>query len=149
MTVPSTPVPPRSEIKPEHTWNAPSVFSSDEAWEAELRGALAKLSELDKYRGHLSDGAATLAGARALIDELVLRAGKVYVYANMAHRVDTTNQAASKMYSRALGLFGQVAAAAAVFDPELLAIGQAKLQEMLRVEPRLPGSGDHEDARFR
>jgi oligoendopeptidase F len=147
--VPSTPVPPRSEIKPEHTWNATSVFASDEAWEAELKSVLAKLPALDQYRGHLSDGAVTLAGARVLIDELILRAGKVYVYANMAHQVDTANQAASKMYSRAFGLFGQVAAAIAFLDPELLAIGEAKLQQWMRDEPRLADMGHYVDDLFR
>ena len=111
MIVPSTPVPPRSEVPPEHTWNAPSVFPSAEAWEAELKRVLEKLPALDQYRGHLGDGPGTLAEARALIDELVLRAGKVYVYANMGHQVDTTDQAAARMFGRAVGLFGQVIAA--------------------------------------
>lgn len=147
--MPSIPVPPRSEIKPEHTWNAPSVFPSNAAWESELKSVLEKLPALNPYRGHVSDGPTMLAGARVLIDELALRAGKVYAYAVMSHHVDTTNQAASKMYSRALGLLGQVAAAIAFLDPELLALGQAKLRQWMRDEPRLANMGHYVDDLFR
>jgi oligoendopeptidase F len=147
--VPSTPVPPRSEIKPEHTWNAASVFPSAEAWEAELKAVLEKLPEFDKYRGHLSDGPGALAEARALFEALYQRAGKVYVYGYIAHQVDTTDQAAARMYSRGLGLYGQLVAAAAFLDPELLAIGHDKLREWMRAEPRLADMAHYVDDLFR
>ncbi len=147
--MPSTPVPPRSAIPLEHTWNAPSVFPSDEAWEAELKRTLDELPKLEKYRGHLGDGPGALAEAREAMDDLVRRAGKVYTYAGMARHVDNTDQAATRRSGKAQGLFGQVLAAVAFLDPELLAIGEAKLRQWMTDEPRLADLAHYVDDLFR
>ena len=48
------------------------------------------------------------------------------MYAAFAQAVDTTDQQASAMQGRAAGMYGQVAAAAAFFAPELISIGHAQ-----------------------
>ena len=130
-------IPARSEIAPNYTWNAPSVFESDEAWEAECQALLENLSNLNKFQGHLGDGPATLAEVTEIMDDLIRRAGKIYVYAEMSHEVDTTNQAATRMVSKAQSLMGQISAATAFFDPELLTIGEETLGWWIQSEPRL------------
>jgi oligoendopeptidase F len=42
-------VAPRSEIDPKYTWNAPSVFESDEAWEEAYEKLLDGLKEIQKF----------------------------------------------------------------------------------------------------
>jgi oligoendopeptidase F len=142
-------IPLRNEIPLKYTWNATSVFASDEAWEAELQSILASLPELDRFRGHLGDSPATLVEANEVIDRLVYRAGKVSVYAGMSHEVDTGNQAAVRMSSQAMSLMGRVRAALAFLDPELLAIGEATLRAWITAEPRLAHYTHYIDNLFR
>ena len=116
----STAVPLRSEIDERHKWNAPSVFASVDAWDAacgELRDDLPKLA--------------------AFLEDLILRAGRVGVYATMSHAVDMVDQKANRMASQARGLYGQLRAAAAFIDPELLALDRDELEVWMRERPRL------------
>ncbi len=130
-------IPSRGEIPSKYTWNAPSVFESDEAWEAEFTGIAESWPELAKYRDHLGDSPGTLADAMDALEDLVRRVGKVLAYAAMSHRVDMTDQAAARIFNKAQGLYGQAMAAVAFVDPELLAIGEETLRRWLEDEPRL------------
>jgi oligoendopeptidase F len=139
----------RSEIRPQYTWNAPSVFASPEAWAAAFASLAEDLETLFKYQGHLGDGPETLADALDTLEDLTRRGGQIMVYASMSHAVDMNDQAAAGMFSKARGLYGQLAAAAAFVDPELLAIGRETLAEWLRDEPRLADYAHYVDDLYR
>ncbi|MBE2267293.1 MAG: oligoendopeptidase F [Anaerolinea sp.] len=132
-----TTIPSRSEIPQQYRWNAESLFASQDEWRAAFEKVMARLSEIDPYRGHLSDGASVLADYIDLSDELALAAGKVFIYAAMSDAVDKTDQAGGMMLGQAYGMFGRLQAAFAFFNPELLEIGQATLNDWIASEPRL------------
>ncbi len=132
-------IPPRSQVESKYTWNAESVFPSQAAWEAELNAILADLPKARAIQGHLGDSPATLADSLKLVEDLLARISKVYVYAGFAYSVDTTDQNAAAMQGKAQGVYGQVAAATAFVTPELLSIGQEKLTAWLQAEARLAG----------
>ena len=142
-------VPPRSQIAPEHTWNAPSVFPSVEAWEAEFKAIQERLPALKQHQGHLGDSPASLADAFAAVEDVLQRAEKVFVYASMTYHVDTTDQAAARLYGQARGLFGQVLAAIAFLNPELIALGEATVRGWCAAEERLKIYGHYVDDLFR
>ncbi len=126
-----------SEVPSQYTWNAPSVFASHEAWEQELIGVGEGLSAVAKYPGHLADSGALLVEALQARDEFTRRAQVLTVYADMASAVDSNDQIAAAMASRARSLYGQVLAAFAFIDPELIAIGLVRLRGWVNSEPRL------------
>lgn len=142
-------VPARNAVDPRYTWNAPSVFASIEAWEAEFKQVQAGLARLDPFRGHLAGGPAVLADALAAVENLVERAYRLYVYASMTYATDTSDQAAAALNGRAQGLFGQVFAATSFVDPEMIAIGQQTLTGWLQTEPRLGIYAHYLDNLFR
>src|SRR5262249_33540356 len=137
MTEATITVPPRSQVPAEFTWNGPSVFESRQAWEAETKRIQESLPAIEKFKGHLGDSPKTLADGLEKIDDLVEAVGKVIVYSGMSAAVDTTDQAAQAMDSRANGLFGQVLAAISFANPEMIKIGQDKLRQWMKQEPRL------------
>ncbi len=130
-------VPARQNIPIQETWNAESIFPNDTAWENEFNALGNDLPSLAKFRGHLADNAATLADWFAASEALETRAGKVILYANMKHTVDTTNQAAAALNDRARGLAARAAAAMSFAEPEMLAIGFDTLRAWMQSEPRL------------
>ncbi|MBN1936864.1 MAG: oligoendopeptidase F [Anaerolineae bacterium] len=142
-------VPMRSEIPDQFKWNAPSVFESVEAWQAEFEAVAAQLPTVAQFKGRLGEGAATLAEAMEAIDDLLIRAGKLFVYASMSQSVDMTDQTAIRRAGQAQGLFGRVQAAVSFVDPELLVIGQDVLKKWIAEEPRLAHLGHYVDDLFR
>jgi oligoendopeptidase F len=125
-------VPPRSQIDPQFTWNAANVFASDEAWEEEAKALERSLSEIKRYEGRLGESDALLLDALQTADSLLHRADKLDLYAGMSHSVETTNQTAAAMVSRAQGLKGQTQAAVAFVMPEILALGRERIEPWLR-----------------
>lgn len=133
----STAVPPRSAIAPEHTWDTASVFPSDDAWEEEVRLVELLLPTFDRFRGRLGTDPATLADYLEAADQLMQRVGKVYLYASMQYSVNTTDQAATARYDRALGLYARARATLAFAEPEILRIDSQRLTEWIERLPRL------------
>ncbi len=136
-TTHATSLPARSAMAPQYTWNATSLFADDDAWESELNSLLHDLSGIARFTGQLGSGPGHLADALAARDELRRRGWVLQVYTSMSYAVDTTNHKAAEMSGRADGALGQVLAACAFIEPEVLELGQARLQEWMQQEPRL------------
>jgi oligoendopeptidase F len=147
--MPEHKVPLRSDIPDRFKWNAPSVFESESAWQAEFDAVAARLPEVEQFRGHLGDGPTVLADALALIDELVERMGKIQVYAIMDQAVDMTDQAATRRSGQTQGLAAKGQAAMAFVEPELLDIGRETLAQWIENEPRLADLTHYVDDLFR
>src|SRR5687768_3297560 len=79
----------------------------------------------------------------------MLRVERLFSYVIMDHNVDTANQAATRRYGQAQGVFGQALGAISFLDPELLAIGREKLDQWLQDEPRLAVYRHYIDDLFR
>lgn len=141
----STPVPQRSEIPLEHTWDLVSVFQSDDAWEAEMTQLAADLAEVERFRDRLGHGPTILADWFDTRERLQRRLEKVVLYAYLSHQVDTANQAAAVRNDRAAGFYANALAAMAFAEPEILAVGRDTLRRWQRDEPRLAVYGHYFD----
>ncbi len=138
-----------SEIEAKYTWNAPSVFESEQAWQAEYEHVLHSLPALAAFQGRLAAGPDTLVALWEALEDLTRRVGRLYVYGVMAHHADTAEQSAARMYDKSQGLFARLMATAAFIDPELLAMGQETLAEWAQAQPRLAIFRHYVDDLFR
>ena len=128
---------PRNTVPVERTWDEPGVFSTVEAWEAELEAVLADLPALAAFQGRLGESASVLVEALHTRDELARRAGRVFVYAMLGYAVETTDPAAVARSGRAQAAEARVTAATAFVDPEVLALGEELLLDWSAAEPAL------------
>jgi oligoendopeptidase F len=124
-------VPARSKVDRKFTWNAESVFSSEKAWEKEVRQIIQDVSNVKAYQGRLAEGIPVLLEALAAAHKLLSRAQIALMYTGFLYAVDTTNQRAAGMRSRAQGMYGQVLSAVSYLQPEILAIGMERLDEWM------------------
>lgn len=85
------PIPARSEVPEESTWNLKDVFESDEAWQAEYEALKAVPEQIEVFRGRLGESAETLLEWFRLNDALSVRLEKLYGYASCKGDEDTGN----------------------------------------------------------
>lgn len=130
-------VPMRHEVVKEYTWNAQSVFPSEDHWQVEYRNIEKTLAEIQGYQGELGVGPAELYDGLQQILEFKQRVERFFVYAQLGLAVDTMDQAATARVNQALGLYGRVHASIAFVGPEIIGIGQEKLDQWLKKDPRL------------
>ncbi len=128
---------PRAKVKKNQTWNSESVFPSPEAFDAEVKSLVESLAEVKSFEGRLGESPDIFLEAMDVIERISSRAAKVRVYATMASAVDATNQKAAAMNGKATSALSRVSAATSFVDPELLSIGETKLREWLKSDPRM------------
>ena len=128
---------PRNKMNKKYTWNAESVFSSNKAWEKEIKQIIADIPTIKKFQGRLKEGPSILLKALAAYEKLISRAQTAAMYAVFLYNVDTTNQQSAGMRSKAMGMYGQVASAVSFMQPEILEIGKKKISKWLRENKKL------------
>ncbi len=129
----------RSEIPVQYTWNAESVFASPQAFDEAALKIQEDIARLSSYQGRLAEEPSVMLEVFELLDNVYRQVGKIFVYASISAAVDTGDQAAVRMRGRAMGIYGQFAAAASFIDPELLAAGKEKVVRWVQEEPA-PGN---------
>jgi len=128
---------PRSKVRKSQTWNSESVFSGPEAFDKEVKSLLASLATVKKFQGRLGEGPDTFIAAMNALEKISKRAARIQVYATMSSAVDTADQAGAAMSGKAMSTLAQIGAATSFVDPELLAIGEAKLRRWIKTDPRM------------
>jgi oligoendopeptidase F len=130
-------IPARSEIGEQFKWNAEAVFPSRAVWAAEFETVSKALDDLAPFQGHLGDSASKLADWLELSTSLIRRVSKLFFYARMSQSCDTGDEEATGMTGQAFGLYARVGAATSFSSPEMLAIGEATLNQWTESETRL------------
>ncbi|HEX8222037.1 MAG TPA: oligoendopeptidase F [Chloroflexia bacterium] len=130
-------LPKRSELDAKYTWDLGSIFPDNEKWEAKAAEVRAMLPELDQYKGHLGDSAQQLLGYFKLAERINVPMMQLFVYANMMHDSDTTNQETAALRDQARGMFASVAATLSFAEPELLTVSQETIDRFMEEEPEL------------
>ena len=146
--MPST-VPLRSKLNKKFTWNAESVFASDQAWEKEVHQILEDISTVKQFQGRLAETSFVLTEALEKATELISRAQKALMYAVFCYAVDTTDQHAAGMRGKAQGMYGEILSAVSFLQPEILTIGREKLDDWMKESDKLATYQHYFDDLFR
>ncbi len=142
-------LPDRSKIETKYKWNAESVFPTPAGWDIEATAVAKAVEDVKRFKGRLAEGPSVVAEAVAAMQEVVRRVNVLGTYAGMSYAVDTSDADAAKRYGRVMGLGGQVSAAVAFVDPELLAIGEETLRKWIAADSSLAFLGHYVDDLFR
>jgi oligoendopeptidase F len=133
----STPLPIRSEVPVEQTWDLESIFSAFTDWEAALKEVEAQIPSLGAFKERLGESPQVLVDYFDALEKVARLAGKVMVYAGLKAAADSTDQPATAQSGQARSMISRLNAATAFDDPELMAIGFKKLRQWRKQEPRL------------
>ena len=133
----SKPIRKRSEVAAEFTWDLTDIFPSDEAWRAEYEALKPYAEAVAAYRGRLGESAETLLAYFRLDDELNVRVGRLYSYANCKADEDTSNGFYQDLRGKALSLSVTLSGAGAFAASELLALSNKTLTRFYAEQPEL------------
>ena len=133
----SRPIVKRSEVPVEDTWNLSELFESDEVWTAELEELKAYPEKLAGFEGRLGGSAETLLEALQLEDEISVRLGRLYTYANCRSDEDTGNGFYQDLLGKAVAMAVAIESAGAFFTPEIMAVDNDALEGFYAACPAL------------
>ena len=133
----SKPIRKRSEVAAEFTWDLTDIFPSDEVWRAEYEALKPYAEAVAAYQGRLGESAETLLAYFRLDDELNVRVGRLYGYANCKADEDTSNGFYQDLRGKALSLSVTLSGAGAFAASELLALSDETLTRFYAEQPEL------------
>lgn len=132
--------PPANNPQPvdeKYIWNLTDLFPNPQAWEIARLETIDKIDELKSLKGSLGDSAKSLLKASDEISRVYKDVARLYVYANLMADVDTRNAENEERSQMARNLLTDLSTAVSWYNPELLALGDKKIQAFTDQEPGL------------
>lgn len=126
----------RSDIPNTYKWHVNDIYADEAAWSEACTAFKKQLPTLKAMHGTLTN-AANLAKALKLQDELFQMLEKIYAYARLQQDADNTDQHLQALAGEAEGLAAAFSSANAFLEPEMLALGNEKVETMLQSDPAL------------
>ena len=127
----------REEIPAKYEWNLTDLFASDDAWRAAKNDITAKLADVEKFKGTLTQSAANLLKAMQFNSDISKEATKLFIYASMNSDLDTRNMKYTGMKQELQQLFSNFGAKAAFIEPEILTASWETIDGFIKSEPKL------------
>lgn len=130
-------VPTRDQIATEDKWRLEDLYTTLDGWEQDVAQLRAMTEQFVGYQGRLGESAEQLLAAIRLMDQINETFGRVGVYAMMKLDEDNADPASQALEQRERALVTEIFSQMAFFEPELLAIPTATVDQYLAQEPGL------------
>jgi len=127
----------RADIPEPAKWRLTDLYPSDEAWRAAKDKLVARIPEVQKYKGTLGQSPQQLAAGLALINDLNKEFSRVYVYTGLISDEDTRVEKYRAMKQEMDQLGSSFGAQTAFVEPEILKIDRATIDAYIAKEPKL------------
>ncbi|HTJ65749.1 MAG TPA: oligoendopeptidase F [Alphaproteobacteria bacterium] len=118
-------------------WDLTQLYPTDAAWEAERKALADTAPGLAALKGTLGKDAASLAKALRTISDITKRVDRLATYASLKRDEDTRVAVNEDRFERVQLLATDLKSATAFLDPEIIAIGQAKIDQFIAADPNL------------
>jgi oligoendopeptidase F len=134
VSIEATAAPPlrnRDEIPDRFKWNLKNIFHDWESWQQAYTELDQKVDEFAALQGTLAQGAGKLLAALELRDDIGQLEYRVWYFASLWYDQDQRDNQINARRQQVQILFAKAAQAAAWFDPELLKIPLATIQQWM------------------
>jgi len=118
-------------------WNLDEIYPGTEAWERALADVQSGIETLRSFRGKLGSGAGSLLSCLERHSDILKEMYRAASYASMRYHEDTRVGATAGMEQRASLVGTRLSEAASFLEPEILSLGEEKIQRYISEEPGL------------
>ena len=118
----------------EMCWDLEALYSSLELWDEDFSKLEAMAQKFAAYKGRLAESPALFREAIEVSDEFERLSEKLYVYAHLRSDQDTTVGSNRARVDRICSKLAELSALEAWFEPEVMAIPDDRMKELLSSE---------------
>ena len=112
-------------------WDLTELYPSDAAWETERQALLKAIPTLKSHQGTLGRSAATLRAVLQAQSDIAKRAARLFTYASLKADEDLKVAPNQERKSQAQDVFTALGEATAWTNPEIVALGAAKVNRFI------------------
>ncbi|MCL2349961.1 MAG: oligoendopeptidase F [Defluviitaleaceae bacterium] len=121
----------RAQIAPEFKWNTAAICETDDIWQKRVDAVVARIDEIKAFEGKLGDSGKSLLDGLKLLGELEQETWQLFIYAGLKGDEDTAEPKYQGMRDKMKSVATQMQAAVSFIDPEIISIGEAKVNEFV------------------
>lgn len=121
----------RSEVLEETTWNLDDLFTSVEAWEAELKSIREDVVKVTQYKDRLSEGSEILLSCLNAQEQLHERVSRAASFARLRQTEDSTNSDNLVNSAKAGDMVSSIASALSFIKSEIIALPDGTVEQYL------------------
>lgn len=118
-------------------WDLTDLYPNLEAWGAERIRVNQEIKTIAQYQGKLGDSAQSLLKAFDAISAINKEGARVFIYASLGGDEDLRNADGQEKLGMARSMFASLGQQTAFIAPEILAIGEDKIEAFIASEPGL------------
>jgi oligoendopeptidase F len=131
-------LPLRNQVTTEDRWDLSSLYADDQAWEADFKQLEEQIPTFETYRGQLGESPEELAEALTFDSDFDRAAERLGTYAFLKTTEDQTDSQYQGMKARFQNLAVRASQAASYMRPEILAIPEDRMEELIEHEAVRP-----------
>jgi oligoendopeptidase F len=131
-------LPLRKDVKTEDCWDLSSLYTDNQQWEADFTKLEQELAKFDQYRGRLQESAELLAEALVFDSEFDRTSERLGTYAFLKTTENQTDSEYQALKARYMNLAVRASEATSYMRPELLAISEDRMAELMADEAIAP-----------
>jgi len=120
----------RNEIEEQYKWDLSALFDNDAKWEEALASMDEEIAKIASWKGKLNN-AQTIREFLDARSALSRKLENIFTYSFLRNSEDTRASDAQSMYARAYAKIVAAESEAAFFRPEVLSLGEEKLNEII------------------
>ncbi|MBR1912544.1 MAG: oligoendopeptidase F [Treponema sp.] len=120
-------IPLRKDVPAKDKWDLSLIYTSDDAWEADLKKLPQLTTALINLKGTLASSTQSLLDAMKAYETLDRTLETVFHYANLLNEADQSDSTSRDKVNRVMMAYTQIKAQLSFFIPELLAIPDEKI----------------------
>ena len=118
-------------------WDLTDLYPTLDAWNAERERVNAEIQTIGTYQGTLGNDAKSLLAAFDSISAINKEAARAFIYASLGGDEDLRNAEGQERLGLARSMFASLGQATAFIAPEILAMGEEKVETFIAEEPGL------------
>ncbi|PPA71847.1 oligoendopeptidase F [Jeotgalibacillus proteolyticus] len=123
--------PARNEVAAELKWDLTDLFSTEEAWEADLNELIPASEKLAAYEGTLNQGKEQIISCLTEYEELIIKFIRVSTYSTLKYSVDGTDKDNQINASRVGAVSAKISSRLSFIQSELSLLSNQALTELL------------------
>ncbi len=130
-------LPLRDEIEAQYKWKLTDIFESDEIWEDSFKSVEAKIHELKKFEGILTETHNNILNYLKLEEEVGIILERLHLYVMLSKDSDMTVAKYQSMDSRVKTLLTDYSSNTSFFKPEILKLSKETIEKWCREKDEL------------
>jgi oligoendopeptidase F len=131
------PIPERENLPEHYKWRLEDLFETIEDWGKAISELENLIKQMESYKGKIKESPKKLLECLNLADEIGQKSDRILVYAHMKSHEDTRKAEAQSNAYKATALFVQAQKACSFITPEILQMGEEKINQYIKSEKGL------------